>query len=60
MQIDKQQILNFLQQHGQADKVEQAKQKLPDQVDHEQHAGVLKELGINPQELLAGKGIPGL
>jgi len=54
MQIDKQTIINFLQQHGQSDKVEQAKQKLPDQVDHEQHAGLLQELGINPQKLLTG------
>jgi hypothetical protein len=60
MQIDKQAILGFLQEHGQSDKVEQAKQKLPDQVDHEQHAGLLQELGINPQALLAGKGLPKL
>jgi hypothetical protein len=60
MQINKQAILDFLQEHGQSDKVEQAKQKLPDQVDHEQHAGLLQELGINPQELLAGKGLPKL
>lgn len=60
MQIDKQQILDFLQQNGQADKVEQAKQKLPDQVDHDQHAGLLQELGINARELLTGKGLAGL
>jgi hypothetical protein len=60
MQIDKQTILNFLQQHGQGDKVEQAKQKLPDQVDHEQHAGLLQELGIDAKELLKGRGLPGL
>jgi hypothetical protein len=35
--------------------VEQAKQKLPDQVDHEQHAGLLQELGIDPQQLLASR-----
>jgi hypothetical protein len=56
MQIDKQTILDFLQQHGQGDKVEQAKQTLPDQVDHEQHAGLLQELGIDPKELLKGVG----
>lgn len=55
MQIDKQTILNFLGQQGKGDQVEQVKQKLPDQVDHEQHAGLLQELGIDPQQLLASR-----
>lgn len=60
MQIDKQTILDFLRERGQSDKIEQAKQRLPDQVDHEQHAGLLQELGIDAHELLGGKGIPGV
>jgi len=60
MQIDKQTIVDQLRQRGDQDKADQAEQQLPDQVDHEQHAGVLENLGINPKELLSGKGIPGL
>jgi hypothetical protein len=52
MQIDITTILDFLQTSGQHDEAEQASQKLPGRVDHEQHAGLLEELGINPQELV--------
>jgi hypothetical protein len=56
MQIDKQQILEFLRSHGQEDKVQQAEQ-LPDTVDTDQHADQLSQLGINPAELLGGGGL---
>ncbi|HET7397879.1 MAG TPA: hypothetical protein VFJ94_05095 [Intrasporangium sp.] len=52
MQIDKQQILEFLKQRGEHDKAEQAASQLPDQVDTDQHEGLLGSLGINPAELL--------
>jgi hypothetical protein len=43
-----------LKQHGHQDKVDQAEKELPDQVDTDQHAGILQKLGINPQDLLGG------
>ena len=57
MQIDKAQILDFLRSQGDNDKAAQAETQLPDQVDTDQHAGLLSQLGINPADLL-GK-LPG-
>lgn len=57
MQIDKSQILELLRSQGDNDKAAQADSQLPDQVDTEQHAGLLSSLGINPADLL-GK-LPG-
>jgi hypothetical protein len=57
MNIDKSQILELLRNKGDNDKTAQAEAQLPDQVDTEQHAGLLSQLGINPAELL-GK-LPG-
>jgi len=56
MQIDKQQIIEFLKSRGEQDKAQQAEGQLPDQVDTDQHADLLGRLGINPQELLGGAG----
>ncbi|MDQ0862770.1 hypothetical protein [Arthrobacter globiformis] len=52
MQIDKAQILEFLRSQGDNDKAAQAETQLPDQVDTDQHAGLLSQLGINPADLL--------
>lgn len=57
MQIDKNQILELLRSRGDNDKAAQAETELPDQVDTDQHAGLLSNLGINPADLL-GK-LPG-
>ncbi|MBT2594267.1 hypothetical protein [Arthrobacter sp. ISL-72] len=57
MQIDKSQILEFLRSKGDNDKAAQAETELPDQVDTDQHAGLLSKLGIDPTGLL-GK-LPG-
>lgn len=63
MQIDKQQIIAFLRQQGDSQKADQADQELPQQVDSERDSGLLRKLGINPQDLLGklggGGGIPG-
>ena len=59
MQIDKNQILELLRSQGDQDKAAQAEGELPDQVDTDQHAGLLEKLGISPMELvskLAGGG----
>ena len=53
MQIDKQEIIKLLREKGEHDKAGKAEQQLPDKVDHEQHQGLLQEVGINPQELLS-------
>ncbi len=54
MQIDKQQIIAKLTELGQQDRAAQVDQELPDQVDTDQHAGVLDKLGINLSDLLGG------
>lgn len=56
MQIDKQQIIDFLRSQGEQGKAQEAEQKLPNQVDTEQHQDLLSQLGINPQELLGKLG----
>lgn len=63
MQFDKSQILDLLRSQGDQGKAEQADRELPDQVDTEQHAGILQKLGLDPMELiskLAGGGGGGL
>lgn len=56
MQIPRDKILEMLQQHGQGDQVDPAKQELPDQVDTDQHADLLQKFGVNPQERLSNLG----
>ena len=64
MQIDKQAVLDLLREQGHADKVRQADEELPDQVDTERDASVLQRLGVDPGDLVSkftgGSGIPGL
>jgi hypothetical protein len=56
MQIDKQQIIEFLKSRGDQGKVDQAQSELPDQVDTDQHADLLSKFGIDLGDLggLAG------
>jgi len=63
MQIPKEQILELLRSRGQDDKAQQADGELPEQVDTEQHAGILQKLGLDPGDLvgmLGGGGGGGL
>jgi hypothetical protein len=67
MQIPKDQILDLLRQQGKDDKVGEADQQLPDQVDPERDSGLLQKFGIDPADLLSkfgggalGGKIPGL
>jgi hypothetical protein len=53
MQFDKSQILDLLRSQGDQDKADQADRELPDQVDTDQHAGILERLGLNPADLVA-------
>jgi hypothetical protein len=52
----------MLRDQGKDDQVDQAAQELPDQVDPEQHAGLLEKFGLDPQDLIGklGGGVPGL
>lgn len=56
LQIPKDQILQLLRDRGDHDTAQNADQQLPDNVDTEQHAGQLGQLGINPNDLLGGLG----
>jgi hypothetical protein len=53
MNIDKNVVLDFLRQQGKEDKVPQAEQELPDQVDPERDSGLLSRFGIDVSDLLA-------
>jgi hypothetical protein len=61
MQIDKAQIIEMLGQQGKNDQANQADQELPDQVDTDQHAGLLQRFGLDPKDLLGrfAGGLPG-
>lgn len=60
MQIDKNQILELLRSQGQHDKADKADGELPDQIDTDQHSGLLDRFGIDPAQLLGGAGGKGL
>ena len=62
MQLDKGMILDFLREQGQQQEAQQAEQQLPNQVDTEQHASLLSNLGVDIPTLLSkfgGGGVPG-
>jgi hypothetical protein len=60
MQIPKEKILELLRSRGDNDKASQAEGELPDQVDTEQHAGLLEKFGIDPQDLISQLGGSGI
>ena len=60
MQIPKEQILELLRSRGDDDKAKQADGELPDQVDTDQHAGLLEKYGIDVQDLLSRFGGGGI
>jgi len=53
MKLDKQFVLEELRKEGQSQRVQEAIQKLPEEVDHEQHAALLEKLGLDPGKLAA-------
>ena len=60
MNIDKQQILELLRSQGKSDQAQQADSELPEQVDTDQHAGLLQKLGINMDGHLLGGAAGGI
>jgi hypothetical protein len=53
--IDKNQIIQLLREQGHP-QADQAEQELPDQVDTDQHSGLLEKFGLSPQALLGKLG----
>lgn len=53
MNIDKDTILGLLRGQGQHAEADQAQAELPDQVDTDQHPGLLEKFGLNPADLIA-------
>jgi hypothetical protein len=53
MEIDKQQVIEFLRKEGKNEHVQKAVDELPQKIDHEQHAQMLEKFGIDPGELAA-------
>jgi len=51
VQIDKQTILDLIREHGNAGQADQAHQQLPDQVDTDQHQGLLEQFGLNAETI---------
>ena len=56
MNIDKNSILEMLHSNGQHDQADRAQQELPDQVDTDQHAGLLGKFEVNPADLISKFG----
>ena len=52
VEIDKNQVLDFIRQHAGQGQADQAEAELPDKVDPEQHAGLLSTFGVDPAELI--------
>jgi hypothetical protein len=53
VEIDKQQVIDFLRKEGKNEHVQKAIDELPQKIDHEQHAQMLEKLGIDPGQLAA-------
>jgi hypothetical protein len=60
MHIPKELIVKELEKQGKSDRVQHVLQELPEKVDHEQHAELLLEHGIDPGKLVAKAAEGGL
>lgn len=56
MQFDKQQIIDLLKTRGDHDQAQQADKELPEQVDTDQHSGLLGKFGLSADDLPGGIG----
>jgi hypothetical protein len=52
MQLDKAQIIELLEQRGDQKQAEQARQRLPEKIDTDEHGGLLAQHGVSVQELM--------
>ena len=60
MQLDKQFVLDELKKAGQDQHVQHAIQKLPEKIDHNEHAQLLEKFGLDPGKLAAKAAERGL
>ena len=53
MLLDKQSVIRLIEDDGaSAGFLRAARSELPEQIDHEQHANLLRRFGLDPQEVL--------
>jgi len=51
MELDKQFVLDELRKEGESAQVQKAVEELPEKIDHDKHAALLQELGLDPGKL---------
>lgn len=56
MNLDKDQIIDYLMSLGKNDEAARAKSELPDKVDTDKDRGLLEKFGVDPKELLSKLG----
>jgi hypothetical protein len=56
MNLDKEQIINFLKSLGKEDDAARAESELPDKVDTDEDRNLLAKFGVDPKELLRRLG----
>jgi hypothetical protein len=56
MELDKQQVVDFIKDNADSDKADQARSELPDKVDTDKHGDLLAKYGVQPQDLLGKLG----
>jgi len=56
MLFDKQAVIDHIREQVGPDQAQQAAQSLPDQVDPEQHGGMLQQFGVDPQSMASQLG----
>ena len=52
MQFDKETVIDLIRQQMGSEHADRAAEQLPDQVDHEQHADLLQQFGVRPEDLV--------
>ena len=57
MEIPKEKVIQLLRDRGQDELADQAESHLPDPIDVDQHAELLKQHGVEPQRLLGHIGL---
>jgi hypothetical protein len=56
MFFDKQAVIDHISEQAGPELAARADQQLPDQVDHERHAALLQQFGIDPQSMVKQLG----
>jgi hypothetical protein len=57
MEVPRDKVVSLLRDRGQDDIADQAESRLPEQIDLDQHADLLQQHGVEPQELLGDIGL---